>query len=75
MANPSHENDLVDRHYVTLIVRMTVDSRGRLVRGEMVDAMNTFRERFTGADGLMGAVQTWLARHERDGAVRLQSPE
>ena len=75
MANPPNETDLMERHYVTLIVRLTVDRQGQVVRGEMVDATNTFRERFNGADGLIGAAQTWLARQERDGAHRQQAPE
>ena len=75
VASPADDNDLVNRHYVTLIVRLTVDHHGQLVRGEMVDATNTFHERFIGGNGLIGAVQAWLARQERDGAGRREAQE
>jgi len=75
VASPPSENNLTERYYVTLIVRLMVDHHGQLIHGEMVDATNTFRERFTGRHGLIEAVQTWLTRQERGGAGGQQAPE
>jgi hypothetical protein len=75
LATPSNENHLVDNHYVTLIMRMMVDHRGQLIHGEIVDAANTFRERFTGGQGLLGVLQTWLAQQEQDSSEGSQPPE
>ena len=75
MASPPSENNLAERHYLTLIVRLLVDHQGQLIHGEMVDATNTFRERFIGGHGLIEAVQTWLTWQERGGAGGQQAPE
>jgi hypothetical protein len=54
---------LADQRYVTLIVRLLLDQRSRLVHGELggVDEPEQGWVRFTGADGLAGAVEAWLA--------------
>jgi L-fucose isomerase-like protein len=75
VASPSSENNLTERYYVTLIVRLMVDHHGQLIHGEMVDATNTFRERFIGRHGLIDTMQTWLTRQERGGADGPQTLE
>lgn len=64
MSQPSHENVLEQRHYVTLILRLSLDQHGRLIQGEMVDTANELQERFMGRAGLTRAVQSWLTRQE-----------
>ena len=60
---------LSDQQYVTLVLNLLVDRRGELVRGEVgglaADQHTERWVRFRGADGLLGAVQAWLA-DERD---------
>ncbi len=58
----SHPDDttLVDRHYVTLILRLTLDRSGHLIQGELVDTTDTLQKRFTGASGLSQAMEAWL---------------
>jgi hypothetical protein len=75
LASPSRESNLAERHYVTLIVRLMVDRQGQLIHGEMVDANNTFRERFIGRSGLIDTVQTWLTQQEHGVAGDTQTPE
>ena len=63
----SHPDDttLVDRHYVTLILRLTLDRGGHLIQGELVDTTNTLQKRFAGAAGLSQAVESWLRHQEQ----------
>ncbi len=54
---------LEDRHYVTLLLRLLVDSEGAVVHGEVMRVMdsNEHSVRFRGNDGLLEAVQAYLA--------------
>jgi hypothetical protein len=63
----SHPDDtpLVDRHYVTLILRLTLDRGGHLIQGELVDTTDTLQKRFTGASGLTKAMESWLRYQEQ----------
>lgn len=65
MSQPSSENILAERHYVTLILRLSMDSHGRLIQGELVDMANEIQERFMGRAGLTRAVQDWLTKQEQ----------
>jgi hypothetical protein len=66
VAHPADENSLADRHYVTLILRLTLDRGGRLIQGELVDTTDSQLARFIGVTGLNQAVQDWLMRYEHD---------
>ena len=56
---------LVDRHYVTLILRLTLDRGGHLIQGELVDTTDTLQKRFTSASGLNQAMESWLRFQEQ----------
>lgn len=63
---PTLENNaLMDRHYVILIVRLTLDSQRQLLQGELADTTNTLHQRFIGAVGLHQAVDTWLQQQQQ----------
>ena len=66
MSYPADDTTLTDRHYVTLILRLTLDRGGRLLQGELVDTTDSRPERFIGVVGLNQAVRDWLAQHEHD---------
>lgn len=68
MARRSAGGKLADRRYVTVIVRLMVDARGRLVQGEIVDATATSHGRFVGWRGLIRTLRAWLASQERVGS-------
>ena len=65
MSSPLSENYLAERHYATLVLRLLLDRRGRLVHGELLDVANARPEHFIDARGLVQAVQTWLTRQEQ----------
>ena len=65
MSQPFQENTLTERHYVTVVLRLTLDSHGRLIQGELVDMGNEIQERFMGRAGLTRAVQGWLTKQEQ----------
>jgi len=63
MQPTSRETNLAERHYVTFIVRLMLDSERRLIQGELVDTTDTFQQRFIGVAGLNEAVRHWLTQH------------
>lgn len=65
MAQPEDDITLTSRHYVTLILRLTLDQTGRLLQGELVDTTESLRTRFIGTTGLHQAVERWLAQQEQ----------
>ena len=68
METPPPGEDLSDNQYVTLILRLLVDPEGRLVHGEVLDAVGRPCRRFRGWGGLARAVRCALhtsARSER----------
>jgi hypothetical protein len=67
MPQVTENSTLSDRHYITLILRLTLDQTGTLLQGDLVDTVNTPPEHFTGIIGLYQAVETWLERqHSKD---------
>jgi hypothetical protein len=56
---------LADRHYVTLILRLTLDQTGHLLNGELLDTTDTLQKRFLGLTGLNQALETWLRQQEQ----------
>ncbi len=75
MVNGLNDNTLVERHYVTLIVRLLVDHHGQMINGEMVDVTDTFRRHFVNEHGLIVGVHTWLTQQEQDGDGHLLRSE
>ncbi len=69
MPQQAPDTALTDRHYITLILRLTLDRAGRVIQGELVDTADTLEKRFTGAAGLKQAVAAWLSQHEQTEAA------
>ncbi len=65
MSNPANTDELKNRHYTSLILRLTLDQWGRLIQGELVDMTNTPRQRFTTLSELNKAVAVWLKQQEK----------
>jgi hypothetical protein len=65
MPHAADDITLADRHYITLILRLTLDRGGRLIWGELVDTTDSRPEHFINASGLHRAVETWLRQHEQ----------
>jgi hypothetical protein len=57
---PSSGNRLAEKRYLTVILRLVVDKRGRLVHGEVVDLQARLQGRFAGWRGLTHTVRAWL---------------
>lgn len=64
MPHRADDTTLAERHYVTLIVRLTLDEQGRLIQGALLDTANSLPEHFLGAPGLTQAVTHWLQQQE-----------
>ena len=57
-------NHLADKRYITVVLRMVVDERGRLLHGELIDVEGVQQQRFKGWRGLVEAVRSWLSSEE-----------
>ena len=68
MPHPADDITLADRHYVTLILRLTLDQTGQLLKGELVDMTDTLQKRFLGSTGLHQALEAWLRQQEQSAA-------
>jgi len=66
-------SNLSDRRYVTVVLRLLLDKRGRLIHGELVDTAGALQERFVGWRGLLRAVKTWLMQQEQKGTAGSQN--
>jgi hypothetical protein len=63
------EDKLSDKRYVSVTLRLLVDKRGRMLQGEIVDAVGRRQSRFAGRRGLARALQAALAHLAPDGAA------
>jgi hypothetical protein len=68
MASTSEHSTLADRHYVTLILRLTLDRTGRLIQGDLADTVDSRQEHFLGRAGLHEAVEAWLQQQAAKGS-------
>ena len=67
MPQAADNSALSDRHYITLILRLTLDRAGDLVQGDLVDTTNQLPKHFIGATGLHKVVEAWLRKqHSED---------
>jgi hypothetical protein len=68
VSEPRYAETLVDtlasRRLVTVILRLVVDQRGRLIYGEVVDESASSRGHFSGWRGLTRTVRQSLIRAE-----------
>jgi len=60
MRHSPENSTLADRHYVTLILRLTLDRAGQLIQGELAVTTDSRQEHFIGTVGLHQAVDAWL---------------
>ena len=65
MSDLVSEITLQNRHYISLIVRLTLDQQGHLIQGELLDTTDTLRQRFTTLSELNNVVATWLKQQEQ----------
>jgi|DewCreStandDraft_1066081.scaffolds.fasta_scaffold00108_56 hypothetical protein len=68
MSSLLRGNTLAGMHYVTVILRLVLDHRGRLVYGEILGPDTTPARRFRGWRGMNRALREWLAEAGQDGA-------
>jgi len=52
---------IAGRSYLTVIVRLVLDSQRRIERGDLVDTEGHVEERFVGIEGLVRAIEHVLA--------------
>ena len=71
VAKFSQPERLSDQQFVTLILRLLIDSRGDVVQGEVgglaADQRTERWVRFRRVDCLLGAVQGWLVSYTKEG--------
>lgn len=60
MPATADNSTLADRHYITLILRLTLDRNGHLIQGDLADTTASRQEHFIGTTGLHQAVEAWL---------------
>ena len=56
MSHSAKKDNLTDRHYVTLILRLTFDQEGQLSDGELTDTVGSLTKRFRSRVGLDRAI-------------------
>ena len=64
MPYTAENSTLADRHYVTLILRLTLDRAGQLIQGELATTTDSRQEHFFGTAGLHQAVEAWLTHQQ-----------
>lgn len=58
-------SNLSEKRYVTIVVRVVLDRREPLVRGEIVDVDGNRQGRFLGWQELIHAMDNYLAKQQR----------
>ena len=61
MSTPPDRDGSSESRYVTVVVRLLVDGRGRLLHGESVDVAGQVRGRFAQWQDFNRAMEGWLA--------------
>ena len=64
MESLTEERPLADTRYATLVVRMMLDQRGRLVGGVIIEAESGSTLRFVGWHELVEVLREWLTTRE-----------
>jgi hypothetical protein len=68
VPTPPAENNLAGKRNATLILRLVLDQRGRLMHGELMDVAGGLPDRFVAWRGLIRTVRVWLTNQEEEGA-------
>lgn len=58
-------SNLSEKRYVTVVVRIVIDRREQLVRGEIVDVDGIGQGRFAGWRGLIRTMRDYLTKQPR----------
>jgi hypothetical protein len=66
VAETSPRERLADQRYVTVVVRLVVDARGGLVRGEIVDVHGNIVDQIAGWRELTPAVRALVKSRKQD---------
>jgi len=69
VSTPPDRDLSSERRYVTVVVRLLVDGRGRLLHGEFVDVEGLVQGRFAHWRDFNRAVQSWLGSGEGERPV------
>jgi hypothetical protein len=64
----SAENGLTERRYATVVLRLVLDRRSRLLYGEALEAESNVSQRFVAWSALAGAVRACLAGSSEQGS-------
>jgi hypothetical protein len=64
MSDLANNDNLKNRYYLSLVVRLTLDQAGRLIHGELLDTTDTLRKRFTTLAEMNETVAVWLKQQE-----------
>jgi hypothetical protein len=67
VPTPPARNNLAEKRYATLILRLVLDQHGRLIYGELVDVASGLPDRFVAWRGLIRTVRAWLTSQEQTG--------
>lgn len=67
MSQRTDDSTLLDRHYITLVLRLTLDQTGHLLQGSLADTTHKPPEFFIGLPGLHQAVDAWLRQQQAGG--------
>lgn len=65
MPATADNSTLADRHYITLILRLTLDRNGQLIHGDLAGTTDARQEHFIGTTGLYQAVEAWLRQQQQ----------
>jgi hypothetical protein len=67
VSRPPLDIQLTDRRYATVVLRLQLDQQGRLIQGELVDAVGGHKQRFAGWRGMTRSLRDWLKGMKRAG--------
>ena len=66
MPKARSPEQLAEKRYVTVILRLLLDRQGRLVQGEVVNTASQVQGRFAGWRGMSRTLRTWVSTHATD---------
>lgn len=67
MSQRMDDRSLLERHYITLVLRLTLDQAGHLLQGSLADTTHMSPAFFIGSAGLHQAVDAWLRQQQSGG--------
>jgi hypothetical protein len=64
MSQRTDDSTLLDRHYITVVLRLTLDQTGHLLQGSLADTTHKPPTFFIGPAGLHQVVDAWLRQQQ-----------